>query len=398
MEGRRFVTLFGRGFYPYNFELVKMPGQIPYNLYRKYGYKSSLVLYKKSYRISPDVRKIVRGLRIFFIDYEGKFWGLDKSLLKFLFRYAKRIDVLHRFHYSLQTMIYIILYKLINPKGIAYVTLDNDLGSLKEYPHSLLLKHPKNFVRNFIAYNIIEPLFLRKVDLLSNETRQGTERLKALYKKYAHKFFYQPYGIDETFIKEKNITVKMFEEKENIILHVARIGVPQKNQKMLLEALSKVNLKDWKVLIAGPYEEADEFLRFVDEFFKRYPHLKEKITFLGNIEKREELYDLYNRSKIFVMTSNFESFGIVMVEAGYFGNYVLTTDVASAMDITDEGRCGDVVPVGDVDAFAMKLQYAIDHPEYIKEKAERMKEHVRNNFLWEKIVDRLQEQIERLKK
>jgi hypothetical protein len=134
-------------------------------------------------------KNILKGLRLILLKDEGKFMGLDRSLLKFLFKYGKRIDVLHRFHYSLQTMIYVILYKMINPRGIAYITLDNDLGSLEVYPHSLLLKHPTNFIRNFIAYNIIEPLFLKKVDLLSNETRQGTERLKNLYKKYANKFF-----------------------------------------------------------------------------------------------------------------------------------------------------------------------------------------------------------------
>jgi glycosyltransferase involved in cell wall biosynthesis len=391
---RRFLTLFGKAL---NVELVKMPGQIPFKMYQRHGYKASVVFYK-GYDKFTYHKNVLKGLRLILLKDEGKFMGLDKSLLKFLFKYGKNIDVLHRFHYSLQTMIYVILYKMINPRGIAYVTLDNDLGSLKIYPHSLLLKHPTNFIRNFIAYNIIEPLFLKKVDLLSNETRQGTERLKNLYKKYANKFFYQPYGIDETFIKERSIRVKNFEEKENVILHVARIGAPQKNQRMLLEAISKVNLSDWRVIIAGPYEEADEFLKFVDEFFKKYPRLKEKITFLGNIEDREQLYNLYNRAKIFVMTSNFESFGLVMVEAGYFGNYVLTTNVISAMDITDNERCGDVVPIGDVEAFAKKLQYAIDHPEYIKEKAERMKTHVRNNFLWEKVVDRLQEQIEMLRK
>jgi glycosyltransferase involved in cell wall biosynthesis len=366
-------------------------------MYQRHGYKASVVFYK-GYDKFTYHKNVLKGLRLILLKDKGKFMGLDRSLLKFLFKYGKKIDVLHRFHYSLQTMIYVILYKMINPRGIAYITLDNDLGSLEVYPHSLLLKHPTNFIRNFIAYNIIEPLFLKKVDLLSNETRQGTERLKNLYKKYANKFFYQPYGIDETFIKERGIRVKNFEEKENIILHVARIGAPQKNQRMLLEAISKVKLSDWRVIIAGPYEEADEFLKFVDEFFKKYPHLKEKITFLGNIEDREQLYNLYNRAKVFVMTSNFESFGLVMVEAGYFGNYILTTNVISAMDITDNERCGDVVPIGDVEAFARKLQYAIDHPEYIKEKTERMKTHVRNNFLWEKVVDRLQEQIEMLKK
>ena len=393
-EKKRFLTLFGKAL---NVELVKMPGQIPFKMYQRHGYKASVVFYK-GYDKFTYHKNILKGLRLILLKDEGKFMGLDKSLLKFLFKYGKKIDVLHRFHYYPQTMVYVIIYKIINPKGIAYVTIDNDLEGLKIYPYSLLFKHSANFIRNFIAYNIIEPLFLKKVDLLSNETRQGTERLKNLYKKYANKFFYQPYGIDETFIKERNIRVKNFEEKENIILHVARIGAPEKNQKMLLEAISKVNLGDWRVIIAGPYEEADEFLKFVDEFFKKYPHLKEKITFLGNIEDREQLYNLYNRAKIFVMTSNFESFGLVMVEAGYFGNYVLTTNVISAMDITDNEKCGDVVPIGDVETFARKLQYAIDHPEYIKEKAERMKTHVRNNFLWEKVVDRLQEQIEMLKK
>lgn len=385
---KRFVTLFG---YAENVELVKMTGMIPFKMYQKYGYISSIVVYRTNEKFTYH-KDVVKGLRLIKIKDEGRKFGFDVGLLKFLIKHAKNIDVLHRFHYSLQTLIYVIIYKILNPRGIAYITLDNDLGSLKEFPKSLLLKHPKNFIRNIIAYNIIEPLFLKLVDIMSSETSIGTEILKGIYRNYSDKFYYQPYGIDEYFIKQEGIRVKNFDEKENIILTSARVGVPQKNHEMLLRAIEMLNLRDWKVIIAGKIVNK-EFENFVEEFFSKNPHLREKIIFTGHITDRNALYDLYNRSKIFVMTSNFESFGIVMVEAGYFKNYLLTTDVISAKDITDNGRCGDVVPIGDVRLFAEKLQFALDNPDYVKEKAERLHKHVIENFLWDKIIDKLYEKI-----
>ncbi len=422
MKKKRFLTLFGSEELEYgeNTQLIKMTGMIPFKIHKKYGYKSSIVFHKTEEKFTYH-KNAVKGLKLILLPKEGKIFKLDKALLKFLFKHAKSIDILHRLHYSLQTLVYVIIYKILNPKGIAYVTIDNDLSTLKSFPKSLLLKHPKNFIRNFIVYNIIEPIFLKLVDIMSSETTQGTEILKNLYKKYKDKFYYQPCGIDEYFIKENKIEIKSFEEKENIILTVSRIGIPQKYHEMLLRALEKIDLKDWKVVMVGKLvsEDPEEFSReffyynphlrdkvnfsknftkFFEEFLSKNPHLRDKIIITGHIEDRKTLYDLYNRSKIFVMTSIFESFGIVMVEAGYFKNYLLTTNVTSANDITLNGTVGDVVEIGDVDAFAQKLQFAIDHPEYIKEKGEKFRQHVLNNFLWDNIVDRLQNQIERILK
>lgn len=388
---KRFLTLFG---YAENVELVKMTGMIPFKMHQKYGYKSSIVVYKSSENFTYH-RDVVKGLRLISLMDRGKLFGVDKSLIKFLIRYAKDIDVLHRFHYSLQTMVYVIIYKLLNPKGIAYVTLDNDLGSLKEFPKSLLLKHPTNFIRNFIAYNFIEPLFLRLVDIMSNETSQGTETLKKLYKGFSQKFYYQPYGIDEYFIKKEGIKVREFDEKENIILTVARIGSPQKNHEMLLKVLEMLNIKDWKVVLAGKIVNPN-FEKVLQEFLSRNPIYSDKLILTGHITDRKSLYDLYNRSKIFVMTSVFESFGIVMVEAGYFGNHIITTNVVSANDITKNGEFGDVVRIGNVEEFASRLQFAIDNPDYIRHKSNLLRKHIVDNFLWDKIVDKLESEIARV--
>ncbi|MCX7821175.1 MAG: glycosyltransferase, partial [Brevinematales bacterium] len=326
-----------------------------------------------------------------FIKREGKLFGLDKAILKYIIKNSKKIDVLNLYHYSLQTMIYTIIYKLLNKKGIAYITLDNDLGSLEFQPFSLLLKHPKNKIRNFIAYYIIEPLFLKKVDLLSNETKKGTQKLKKLYKKYSEKFFYQPYGIDERFILESNMHINSYEEKENIILTVSRIGHPQKNNELLLNAIANINLKDWKVVLAGKIDP--KFNNFIDNYFKQNQNLRDKIIFTGHINDRIQLYNLYNKSKIFCMTSNFESFGIVMIEAGYFGNYILTSNVVSAEDITNNRQCGDIFEIGNQKEFENKLQKLIDNPKIIKENMPKITTYIRENFLWENIIDELENLI-----
>ncbi len=89
------------------------------------------------------------------------------------------------------------------------------------------------------------------------------------------------------------------------------------------------------------------------------------------------------------MTSNFESFGIVMIEAGYFGNYILTSNVASAMDITNNKSAGDVFETGNLKELEKKLQNLIDNPQIIKENMPKIIQHIKNNFLWENIIDEL---------
>lgn len=51
------------------------------------------------------------------------------------------------------------------------------------------------------------------------------------------------------------------------------------------------------------------------------------VILLGNIEDKNLLYDDYDRAKVFLLTSRWESFGIVLVEALRFGNYIIATEI-----------------------------------------------------------------------
>lgn len=150
--------------------------------------------------------------------------------------------------------------------------------------------------------------------------------------------------------------------KEKLIIQVARFGTYPKNTELLLDVLSSINLKDWKVVLAGPVETVEQdFQKKIDIFFNQHPDLRGKISFVGNISRREELFGLYRKASVYLNTSRWESFGISMLEAAYFNNFLISPDVGAAIDIIHDDKYGEIIPQGNKDAFVESLQKIIDN-------------------------------------
>ena len=168
------------------------------------------------------------------------------------------------------TALFVLLYKMINPKGITAVKLDGYLDPLFFSSDSLSLfkrlKH-KVFFRT-----------LRQVDLLTVETQCLYDRL---YKEFIDvydiklKLVLMPNGFDEETLKTLSIVEKDFGHKENIMITVGRLGTYQKNTEMLLNALDLMELRDWKVYLIGSISEDLDF--FLKDFFMRNPSKKESV-------------------------------------------------------------------------------------------------------------------------
>lgn len=71
----------------------------------------------------------------------------------------------------------------------------------------------------------------------------------------------------------------------------------------------------------------------------------------------------YARADVFVLSSDYEGFGNVIVEAMEFGVPVVSTNcVAGPAEILCDGRFGRLVPVGDAAALAEAMQAALAEP------------------------------------
>lgn len=361
-----------------NVNLVKEMGMIPYKLYKNFGYDSKIACYnldKYTY-----LNEEVKGLKIDFIDRKYNNYSLDG--LRYLNREAKNIDILQIFHVTLYSLLYAFRFKKLNPRGKIYLKLDCS-HKLIERIESL----------NKIQYMLLNK-YLDKVDLISAEQKVLFEKLKELLPKQKHKIINIPNGIDYDYLIKKNIKYD-YSKKRNIILSVARVGAEEKNTQMLLNAFAKIkNIQDlgWKLRIVGPIEVG--FQEYIDKFFKEYPNIKELVEFTGEISNREELFKEYEKSKIFSLTSKFESFGIAFIEAAALGNVIVSTDVGIAKEIVADGN-GAVVNIDDTEELSVQLEKFMtsNHMEkYSLKTCELCKE----NFDWNKIIKYLNDNLNRI--
>ncbi|MDD5792622.1 MAG: glycosyltransferase, partial [Erysipelotrichaceae bacterium] len=273
--------------------------------------------------------------------------------MRYLFSQARNIDLLMCFHRKPETFINLLLYKCLNWRGKTYVKLDTEAG--KEWD----ISSKRGFKR--LMHHLLNRLFLSCCHKLSCETEQGYQFLtkqSAYTKQFSKKLVWLPNAFDEEALQALNFKERKFEEKENLIITVGRIGTAQKNTEMLLDAVKQIEWNDWKLCLIGTIES--DFQSTITRFFMEYPQLKEHIIFTGPVYDKRKLWEWYNQSKVFVLTSTWESFGIVLTEAQRFKNYLISTEVGGASSLIQQGKYGTLIPQNDSKALADKLQRIIN--------------------------------------
>jgi glycosyltransferase involved in cell wall biosynthesis len=120
----------------------------------------------------------------------------------------------------------------------------------------------------------------------------------------------------------------------------------QKNHPLLLNSMALVlKQTDARLLILGKGEKKDELEKLTQSL-----GIEKKVFFLG-FKKNHHKY--IARSSIFVLSSDWEGFSSVIMEAMACGVSVISTRCPSGPDeIITDGVNGLLVPVGDADAMA----------------------------------------------
>lgn len=130
---------------------------------------------------------------------------------------------------------------------------------------------------------------------------------------------------------------------------------PVKNHQLLLRAFALIDRQDAKLLFLGDGAERDSLSKLADKL-----DLTERVVFAG-FESDPTPY--YNTADVFVLSSNYEGFGNVIVEALASGTTIVSTDCPSGpAEILDNGTFGHLVPVGSVEALANTISKALDGP------------------------------------
>lgn len=139
-----------------------------------------------------------------------------------------------------------------------------------------------------------------------------------------------------------------------VVLGIGRLHA-QKDYETMIRAFGIVRTnRDARLLILGEGTERDRLLELV-----RKLGLEESVEFHGFVPNP---HPYISRASVLALSSRWEGFGNVLVEALAAGTPVVSTDCPGGpAEILEYGAFGKLVPVGDAEAFAGAIVDTLDN-------------------------------------
>ncbi|WP_141431113.1 glycosyltransferase [Bacillus sp. 03113] len=225
----------------------------------------------------------------------------------------------------LTALIPILKKRVPNIKIVAWQHNDFDVYTSKYY---------KEFILDY-------KLGVEKADLVVCLTANDLEKFKKLNTKSC--FIYNPLTISDPQISTLN--------HKNIIF-VGRLLIQQKGLDFLIKIGHELE-NGWRILVAGEGLDKEKFRNMISE-----NELEEKIILKGSL-KSKELGKFYSSGSIFISTSRWEGFGLVITEAMACGLPIISFSNSGPKEILNNGTYGILINDYDINQFIDKLKNLI---------------------------------------
>ncbi len=219
--------------------------------------------------------------------------------------------------------------------------------------HHLRSKEPSSWVSKPF-YWMVERLYLGSVDYFifnSETTRQVTERIVG----DSHPgIVAKPAGnrLSPT-ITDQQIAERALNGGALRLLFLGNV-IHRKGLHVLLEALQKLPADTWELTIVGSLATEEAYARRIQ---KRVADLgwERCIRFTGPLHEAELVSEL-EEHHVLTLPSLYEGFGIAYLEGMGFGLPAIGSSAGGAPEVISEGRDGFLIPPGDSNLLAVRLQ------------------------------------------
>lgn len=185
---------------------------------------------------------------------------------------------------------------------------------------------------------LIRDLLYFKADGILTQTLSAKNYFNTLLRRRIS-VIYNPIVLEDNIVGAWNIA-----SADNTIVSVARL-VSQKNQKMLIEAFSLFHEVhcDYKLMIFGEGDERETLTNLINE------KQLENVVLLPGCSS--QVWGEMLRSRIFVLSSNYEGMSNSLIEAMCLGVPCISTKVSGSVDLIKHGDNGLLVDVNDIRAL-----------------------------------------------
>ena len=251
----------------------------------------------------------------------------------------------------------------------------------------------KDIIRTFVMDRILLPFSHRSTMVVGTKSKLATEYVK---RKRIPDVTTLGVGIDIENLTPSIQTelppfVKEVKEKKQSLKYLLYIGrlEERRNILFLLEVLHKVVEKDdnIRLVLVGKGDKD-----YVDSCWEKIDRLglRDKVIYSPQLEQRY-VSEIYRCCDLFLLPTRYEIFGMVLLEAMYFGIPVLTTFNGGSSTLIYNDVNGFILHEKDPDKWADKIFALLDKPEHLVDVAKKAADTVSRNYTWDALAPRFVE-------
>ena len=203
-------------------------------------------------------------------------------------------------------------------------------------------------------------------DALVGVSEAVSAHLRSLAPEYAARIETIPYGIPPQAAPDLNTSVSLDARVRPAppsgrlrILYAGRLVIRQKRALDLVAIARELDARavPFEMVIVGDGEDRSAMERAAIDLIPR-----RRILFTG-AQPNSMVHTLLQESDVFLLPSEFEGLSVAMLEAMSRGVVPVVSQIRSGVpDLIVQGVNGLVAPVGDIAAFAARLEWLWNHP------------------------------------
>ena len=238
------------------------------------------------------------------------------------------------------------------------------------------IKGPKHFI---FLHGSVEQFFqgirkyfktlffnkLNSFDYVCTVSQEMLEQLREMFPKLNNKqeTIYNPFDYEKIKEKSKDYSELSKEERELIkkpyICSVGRINEGQKDFTTLISSYKKLvdeNKIEENLVIVGDGPD----LELLEEYIKKLK-LEQRVFFLG---RKNNPYVWIDNCKLFVLSTKFEGFGLVLTESMILNKKVISSNcLVGPKEILENGKYGKLFEIGNVEELSEKILITLGEKE-----------------------------------
>lgn len=188
-----------------------------------------------------------------------------------------------------------------------------------------------------------------------------------------------------------------FMKANQCLLYVGSL-IERKNYPFLLETYKKMLQRnpEIKLVLIGKSKVSgvEKYLGKKDSAYAaKYDKMlteKEKAG-IYHLERlaNPQLRYIYPLAKAFLLPSILEIFGMVLLEAMYFGAPVVSSRNGGSLTLMADGKCGQIVEEFDAEKWCDAISKYLDDPQYAKNVADAAMKKVKEEYTWDAITQKM---------